>query len=202
MKVNILGIFEILNKVEEVKTKKEKIDLLRHFKSEALLSVLQGAFDARIVWALPPGEVPFKAAPGEGLETALYKQVRTFYLFAENGVPGLNQIKRETLFIQLLESIHPQDANILVHAKDKTLPYKSITPELIAEAFPELNLVPVKRKKVSTGKSENTFQEDTTDPVQDISGNTSLEVSTNNSPNDENKTVVEEVTEDKENGKK
>lgn len=180
MQFHIHGIFEILQLVENAKTKKEKIDLLRQLKSECLLSVLQGAFDARVVWDLPEGPVPFKASPGEGLETSLYKQSRQFYLFAKNAVPGLTALKRETLFVQLLESIHPKDAEILVHAKDKTLPYKTITSELVAEAFPELNMVPVKGKPIKKGKSETSFQEaqeqPETPPVLPESGDAVLEV--------------------------
>lgn len=157
----MLGIFEILDLVERASSKKEKIDLLRHFKSTALLTILQGAFDSRVVWDLPEGPVEFTAAPGAGMETILYKQSQSLYMYAKNAVPGLTDLKRQTLFVQLLESVHPRDANILLHAKDKKLPYKTISPEIVAEAFPELQIIPVKFvAPVEVDKSETSFPTD------------------------------------------
>jgi hypothetical protein len=156
MYFKILGIFEILQLVESAKSKKEKIEILQQNRSVALEMVIQGAFDARIKWLLPEGKVPYNPAPGAGIECALYRQINQFYLFVQNGLPGLNKSRREQLFVQLLESVHPKDAEILVYVKDKSLPFKTITPELFSEAFPHIkDFKPIKIKKGSLGKKHD-----------------------------------------------
>jgi hypothetical protein len=56
----------------------------------------------------------------------------------EGGNPNLNAIKREQIFIQMLESINADDAELLVAMKDKKSPYKNITKDIVVEAFPGL----------------------------------------------------------------
>jgi hypothetical protein len=59
-------------------------------------------------------------------------------LFIEGGNPNLTPLKRESLFIGLIESIDPEDAKVLLAAKDKKLPVKGITSTIVNEAFPGL----------------------------------------------------------------
>jgi hypothetical protein len=68
----------------------------------------------------------------------LYQEQRRLYLFIAGGHPDLSQLRRETLFIQVLESIPPEEAELLLAVKDKKLPYKGITKEIVQEAFPGL----------------------------------------------------------------
>lgn len=126
---------EILEKVESAPTKEQKIKLLQENSSQQLRDVIQGCFDARIVWLLPEGPVPFKPLDGENSEKVFWAECRKLYLFVRGGNPNLKQTRRETLFIQLLEAINVKDANLLVAIKDKVLPFPSITYELIKEAW-------------------------------------------------------------------
>jgi hypothetical protein len=64
-------------------------------------------------------------------------EARRLYLFLEGGNPDIKKVKREQMFIGLLESIHPQDAELLCMIKDKKLP-ENITKEIINSAFPGL----------------------------------------------------------------
>jgi hypothetical protein len=68
----------------------------------------------------------------------LFAEIRRLYLFLKGGNPNLTKLRRETLFIELLESVHPSDAKILIAIKDKKLPYKGLTAKLVKEAFPGL----------------------------------------------------------------
>ena len=68
----------------------------------------------------------------------LMSEARRLYLFIRGGNPNLTKIKREALYIELLESIHPEDAKLLISIKDKKIPYKGITLKIIKEAFPIL----------------------------------------------------------------
>jgi len=135
-----LGIFEILAAADKEPAREDKIKTLRDNVCQPLIDVLIGAYDDRVKWLLPPGNVPFKPAVSSGAEGMLHSQTRTFYLYVEGGgsSKGLTQLRREVLFIQMLESIDPRDAVLMSHVKDKTLPYPSLTRELIDEAFPKM----------------------------------------------------------------
>lgn len=133
-----LGVSEILMKVSKLKKENEKIDELRKHNCPALLTVLQGAFDDRIKWLLPEGAPPYSPNPAVETHNVLHSEIRKMYLFVNGGNPNLNQLKRESLFIQLLEAVHHDDAKILVNIKDRKLPYKGITKELVNKAFPGL----------------------------------------------------------------
>ena len=62
-----------------------------------------------------------------------------FYNFVKGGNDGLNKIKRESMFIGLLETLHPSEADLLILVKDKLLGTKyKITKELVSEAYPDI----------------------------------------------------------------
>jgi hypothetical protein len=131
-----LGIAEVLKQVSEQKTKEEKINVFRKNDSSALRTVLKYALDPNVKWALPEGAPPYKPAPYLDQQSMLYSEARRLYLFIEGGNSNLTPLKRETLFIGLLESIDPEDAKVLLAAKDKKL--KGITAAIVNEAFPGL----------------------------------------------------------------
>lgn len=133
-----LGIFQILEKAAEPKAVADRIAVLRENNSTALQTILKYAYDPSIVWDLPEGAPPYKPCPYPAQEMRLFAEIRRLYLFIKGGNPNLNKLRRETLFIELLESIHPEDAKILVSIKDKKLPYKSLNAKVIKEAFPGL----------------------------------------------------------------
>jgi len=118
-----LLISEVLEKVSKVKTKKEKVDILREHDHQSLRMVIKSSFDPNIEWALPEGDVPYtrNEAP-EGTEhSSLSYESRKLYHFIRGGNPQINQNKRESMFVQLLEGLHESEAAVLVSAKDKKL---------------------------------------------------------------------------------
>lgn len=131
---------EVLEKVESAPKLSDKIRLLQENRHQPLVDLLQGVFDSRIKWLLPEGPVPYKPSKRENIEGALYSETRRLYLFVENGNTKLSQVKREFLFIELLENLDPRDAKLLEHVKDKKLPYPSINAELFRAAFPDVDL--------------------------------------------------------------
>jgi hypothetical protein len=68
----------------------------------------------------------------------LYSEVRRLYLFLEGGNTNLTQLKRESMFIDLLQSIAPEDAELLIAIKEKKLPFDGLTAETVLKAFPGL----------------------------------------------------------------
>ena len=134
-----LLISEILEKVSKVKTKKQKVDILREHDHQSLRMVIKSSFDPKIEWALPEGEVPYtrNEAP-EGTEhSSLSYESLKLYHFIRGGNSKINQSKRETMFVQMLEGLHESEAALLVAAKDKKLHqlYKGLSAPVVKEAF-------------------------------------------------------------------
>ena len=130
---------EILTQVSKTKSKKEKVTFLKHYQTDALRMICKSSFDPKIVWELPEGDVPYRMneAP-EGTEhTLLQQEVRRLYHFIKGGNPALNQNKREMMFVQMLEGLHKDEAELLIAAKDKTLhrKYKGLSDNVVKEAF-------------------------------------------------------------------
>lgn len=135
--------YEIFEEVHKAKTKKEKIETLRKYSSGALKMVLGATFDPRVKWLLPEGEPPYKPLPENADQEAGFAgELRKLYLFTAGDTDtqrNLTQTRREQLFINMLESIDPRDAKVLVAMKDRKLPFKTVTKKLVAEAFPHLS---------------------------------------------------------------
>ena len=71
--------------------------------------------------------------------TTIRRECKNFYHFIKGGNPGINNLRRETMFINLLQGLHPLEAEILCLVKDKKLTdrYK-LTQEIVAEAYPDI----------------------------------------------------------------
>tara|TARA_B100000287_G_scaffold206221_1_gene194520 strand:+ start:3183 stop:3677 length:495 start_codon:yes stop_codon:yes gene_type:complete len=133
-----LDIFEILDKVRKSRAKNDKIAILRKNESWALKDVLGGTFDENVEWNLPLGEPPYKPSDPHNAPTNLHRQNTQFRNFFKGG-PGdkLSVVKRESLFIGLLEGIHPEDAKVVINMINKKKP-EGITRAIVEEAFPGL----------------------------------------------------------------
>jgi len=71
--------------------------------------------------------------------TTIRREAKNFYHFVKGGNDGLNAIRRETMFINILEGLHPLEAEIVCLVKDKRLDEKyKITKEIVAEAYPDI----------------------------------------------------------------
>jgi len=131
-----VGVAEFLEKVSKLKKKEEKVAALKANDSFVLRTILQGAFDPRIKWLLPEGEPPYKPNDLVDQENVLIKDARKLAYFVEGPYPGLKQVKREAMFIEMLETVAPADAKMLCAIKEKKLPWKGITVDIVNEAFP------------------------------------------------------------------
>ena len=134
-----LLISEILDKVSKIKSKKEKVNFLQKNNSDSLRMVIKSAFDPKIKWLLPEGDVPYARndAP-EGTEhSVLAYESRKLYHFLEGGNASITQNKRELMFVQMLEGLHESEADVLCAAKDKVLhqKYKGLSEPVVKEAF-------------------------------------------------------------------
>ena len=137
-----LLLSEILRKVSNAKTKKEKVELLRKHNSSALRQLLIINFDESIISLMPEGDVPYTPndAPIGTDHSRLEQEYRGLYRFFKGGDNRLNSLKRETMFVQLLEGLHQDEAELVVLAKDGKMndKYKRITKAVVSEAFPQI----------------------------------------------------------------
>ena len=137
-----LLITEVLRKVSNAKTKAEKINLLREHNSNALRQILIWNFDDSVVSMIPEGDVPFTPndAPLGTDHTRLEQEYRGLFRFVKGGQDSLKRTKRESMFIQLLEGLSKDEAELVCLVKDGKLTskYKRITKTVIQEAFPQI----------------------------------------------------------------
>jgi hypothetical protein len=162
-------IFEILNVVSKLKSKEKKIEALQKFSTPALKSIFIWNFDESVISLLPPGEVPYASVGeqnsfsgtisekiGDAVTkmqevgsnslgsqdqgfSSIRKEYQKFYNFVKGGNDGLSSLRRETMFINVLQGLHPLEAEILCLIKDKKLETKyKISKELVSEAYSDI----------------------------------------------------------------
>ena len=133
-----LLISEVLQKVHSAKTKAQKVKILQDNNTNALRSILIANFDESIHSLLPEGEVPYQKndAPLGTEHTVLEQEYRKLYLFFKGG-STIKQSQRENLFIQMLEGLSVEEAELLILVKDKALNKKyRVTRACVETAFP------------------------------------------------------------------
>jgi hypothetical protein len=133
---------EIFTEVEKATKKADKIAILQKHSSAQLKQVLGLTYDPRVEWQLPEGAPPYKPLPKSAdQEASLLTELRRMYLFYNSGdetARALKPLRREQLFIDMLEALDPDEAKVLLGMKERKLPYKGLTRNLVAEAFPNL----------------------------------------------------------------
>jgi len=132
-------LHEILTKVNNAKDKPKKIEVLKQNDSLPLRQVLKGAFDPKIEWDLPPGNPPYQVndAPAGTEHTTLYTEAKKLWHFVKGADEALSKTKKEIMFIQMLEGLHKDDAELMIAVKEKELNkrYKGLTDAVVKEAF-------------------------------------------------------------------
>ena len=134
-------VHEILEHVSKQRSRVAKVEALKEHRNPALVSILIWNFDDTVISLIPEGPVPFKPndVPEGTDHTSLRRESKNLYHFVKGGNDTLNAIRRETMFIQMLEGLHPKEAEIIILTKDKKLSTKyRVTYEVVAEAFPDI----------------------------------------------------------------
>lgn len=130
------GIGEIIKEVVAEKTNPKKIKVLQANDSITLRGVLELAYDKRLTWALPEGSPPYqpldKSFDAQG---HLYSEMRRMYLFLEGGNKNLKPLRREQIFVNTLEELDPDDAELLLQCKAGKI--KGLSRNVVLEAFPD-----------------------------------------------------------------
>ena len=166
---NIPFAFEVLDAASKQRSKAKKVEVLRRYAHDSILTLLIWNFDETAISALPPGDVPYGNNREDNSMTgtlsdkindavdkmsemgsnslgsqdqgkaSIRKEYTKFYNFIKGGNNSLSNLRRETMFINILEGLHPREAEILVLVKDKRLTDKyKITKEVVSEAYPQI----------------------------------------------------------------
>jgi hypothetical protein len=145
------SISELLTEVSKLKSRKDKIDMLRREHSIVLENLIDLCFNPNLKFLLPEGEPPYRpATKAQGFEMTLYANMRKFGVFLESGpYPTMKPNKREVQFVEFLETLDPDDAKLVISIKDKKMPYKGITRKLFEEAWPALASTWVAKEKAN-----------------------------------------------------
>ena len=162
--------FEVFDAASKQRTKAKKVEVLQTYKHPSLISLFVWNFDTSIISLLPEGEVPYgntgedqqvtgtlsdriNDAVGKMSEmgsnslgsqdqgrASIRAEYKKFYNFCKGGNPSLSNLRRETMFINILQGLHPREAQILILVKDKNLEseYK-ISKEIVSMAYPEIH---------------------------------------------------------------
>ena len=162
--------YEVFDAVSKMRSKALKVEALQRYNDPSIRALLIWNFDPNVISQLPPGEVPYGNTKKDELttgtlsdkindavgkmgemgsnslgsqdqgRTTIRKEFKMFYNFIKGGNSSLSSLRRETMFINILEGLHPLEAEILILVKDKKLGEKyKITQEVVAEAFPQIN---------------------------------------------------------------
>ena len=162
-------VYEVLDAASKQRTKAKKVEVLQKYKHPSLITIFVWNFDDSIISYLPEGEVPYGTnlddqnatgtlsgkindAVGKMQEmgssslgsqdqgkASIRKEYTKFYNFCKGGNPSLSSLRRETMFINILEGLHPLEAELLCLVKDKKLQEKyKITKEIVSTAYPEI----------------------------------------------------------------
>jgi len=134
-------LHEIFDLASKQRSKAKKIEILQEYANDAMKSVFIWNFDETVISVLPEGPVPYKEneVPVGTDHTSLRREHKHLYNFVKGGNDSLNSLRRETMFVQILEGLHPEEAKILCLVKDKALQTKyKITYDVVKEAFPDI----------------------------------------------------------------
>ena len=160
-------VFEVLELASKQRSNANKVEVLKTYEHDSLKSIFIWNFDESVISLLPEGEVPYanveeqsvysgtlsdnlrreslggESATGQDLDgrgkTSLRREYQNLYHYLKGGNDSLTTIRREMMFINLLQGLHPKEAELLILIKDKKLTNKyKISFENVKEAYPDI----------------------------------------------------------------
>jgi len=160
-------VFEVLELASKQRSNAKKVEVLKTYAHDALKTIFIWNFDESVISLLPPGDVPYanaeeqtvysgtlsenlskeaaggESATGQDLDgrgrTSLRREYQNLYHYVQGGNASLSTIRREMMFINLLQGLHPKEAEVLILTKDKNIANKyKITLENVKEAYPDI----------------------------------------------------------------
>lgn len=161
--------FEVFNLASKQRSNAKRVEVLKKYEHPSLKALFIWNFDESIISVLPPGEVPYAATSEQNSfsgtlsekitdavskmselgtnslgsqdqgRSSIRKEYQKFYNFLKGGNDSLSSLRRESMFINLLQGLHPLEAEIVCLVKDKKLDTKyKITKEIVSQAYPDI----------------------------------------------------------------
>ena len=134
----------IFKEVSEQKTHLQKVKHLKENRNDMVDLLLELAFSKDIRITLPEGSPDYQKTGEVELynATLLYANRRQIEMFINDNTAQIPELKREQLFIDLLENLDPAESQLLIEVKDKKLEsYSGITKKVIEKVYPDWNLL-------------------------------------------------------------
>ena len=161
--------FEVLEAASKQRSKAKKVQVLERYSHPSIKTLFIWNFDPTVISILPQGEVPYSSAGEQNVssgtlsgkindavgkmdemgsrslgsqdqgQTTIRREFQNFYNFVKGGNDSLSSLRRETMFINILEGLHPLEAEILCLVKDKNLESKyKISQDVVSAAYPDI----------------------------------------------------------------
>jgi|TARA_B110000914_G_C15177370_1_gene315687 hypothetical protein len=133
------NVIETLEMVDEAKTRDEKREILKSRDNYATRALLQLNFHPDVKWHIPKGSPPYTPSQeADSTEGSIHFEVKKLNYFVKGGGHDLSMLKRESMYVQLLERVAAKDAKLLISVKDQNLSYKGLSYKLVRDVWPDL----------------------------------------------------------------
>ena len=156
------NVRETFEEIAKAKTREEKREVLKKRENFATKALLQLNFHPAVKWLLPPGAPPYEPAKAGDIQSnTLHYEIKKLDYYTDPSPHSLDELpmlRRESMFVGLLERLDPQDATMLIAIKDKKLSYKGLTYKLVKDTWPDL-LPDVEEETPQTKKEEVVTEE-------------------------------------------
>ena len=157
------NILETLDLVGKAKTREEKRQILTDRDNFATRALLQLHYHPDVKWHLPPGKPPY--TPGQVADStpnSLHFEVKKFDYYVDPSPHDLPMLRRESMFVELLERVDPNDAKLILAVKDRKLSYKGLSYKLVKDTWPDLLPDIEEKEDPPPTKKEKIVKKDTT----------------------------------------
>jgi len=157
------NILETLDLVGKAKTREEKRQILTDRDNFATRALLQLHYHPDVKWHLPPGKPPY--TPGQVADStpnSLHFEVKKLDYYVDPSPHDLPMLRRESMFVELLERVDPNDAKLIIAVKDRKLSYKGLSYKLVKDTWPDLLPDIEEKEDPPPAKKEKIVKKDTT----------------------------------------
>ncbi len=160
-------VFEVFEAASNQRSAAKKVEVLKKYEHDSIKAMAIWNFDETVLSMLPEGPVPYgetnaqttfagtlsdnlareaaggESATGQDLDgrnkTTIRREYQNFYHYVQGGNGSLSTVRREMMFIDLLQGLHPKEAEILVLVKDKDLGTKyNISLDNVKQAYQDI----------------------------------------------------------------
>ena len=147
-----VNVVETLEMVGKAKTREEKKQILLDRENFATKAILQLNYHPDVKWKIPKGAPPYTPSDNQA-DASLHFEVKKLDYYVDPSPHNIPMLRRESMFVQLLERLDPKDAILIIAMKDKKITYKGLSYKLVKDTWPDL-LPDVEEETTKTKKEE------------------------------------------------